>query len=139
MTFSEKSSVGKLQSLSNALVSTSISPMGPSSSTKVPKGWSELIGYDGRELTVCLLKRHETYMTLDAGNKELVCIRIGVLHEVRRGLLSRDGDQGYTLVGGLEPDDLGPFDGTAGLVALVALPLTTLRLLFFLGGRRGRA
>ena len=56
MTFSEKSSVGKLQSLSNALVSTSISPMGPSSSTKVPKGWSELIGYDGCELTVCVLK-----------------------------------------------------------------------------------
>ena len=45
MTFSVKSSVGKLQSFRRALVSTSMSPMGPSSSTKVPKGWRELIGY----------------------------------------------------------------------------------------------
>ena len=44
MTFSVKSSVGKLQSFRRALVSTSMSPMGPSSSTRVPKGWRELIG-----------------------------------------------------------------------------------------------
>jgi hypothetical protein len=44
-TFSVKSSVGKLQSFSKALVSTSISPIGPSSSTKVPKGWRELMGF----------------------------------------------------------------------------------------------
>ena len=37
-TLSVKSSVGKLQSLRRALVSTSMSPIGPSSSTKVPKG-----------------------------------------------------------------------------------------------------
>jgi hypothetical protein len=46
MTFSVKSSVGKLQSLSRALVSTSTSPIGPNSSTKVPKGWRELMGYN---------------------------------------------------------------------------------------------
>lgn len=44
ITFSVKSSVGKLQSFRRALVSTSISPIGPSSSTKVPNGWRELIG-----------------------------------------------------------------------------------------------
>ena len=47
ITLSLNSSVGKLQSLRSALVSTSISPIGPSSSTKVPKGWSEEIGYSG--------------------------------------------------------------------------------------------
>lgn len=43
-TFSVNSSVGKLQSLRRALVSTSRSPMGPNSSTSVPNGWSELMG-----------------------------------------------------------------------------------------------
>lgn len=43
-TLSVKSSVGKLQSLSNALVSTSTSPIGPSSSTSVPNGCKELMG-----------------------------------------------------------------------------------------------
>lgn len=43
-TLSLNSSVGKLQSFRSALVSTSMSPMGPSSSTRVPKGWRELIG-----------------------------------------------------------------------------------------------
>jgi hypothetical protein len=36
---SGNSSVGKLQSLSRALVSTSAFPIGPNSSTSVPKGW----------------------------------------------------------------------------------------------------
>jgi hypothetical protein len=43
-TLSLKSSVGKLLSFSSALVSTSISPMGPNSSTSVPKGCRELMG-----------------------------------------------------------------------------------------------
>lgn len=43
-TLSVKSSVGKLQSFRRALVSTSMSPIGPSSSTRVPKGWRELMG-----------------------------------------------------------------------------------------------
>lgn len=45
-TFSVKSSVGKLQSFRRALVSTSMSPIGPSSSTKVPNGCKELMGFN---------------------------------------------------------------------------------------------
>lgn len=75
-------------------------------------------------------------MTLDAGNKELVSICIRVLHEVRRSLLGRDGDQGYTLVGGLEPDDLGALDRAARFIATVTLTLATLCFLLFLGGGR---
>jgi hypothetical protein len=37
------SSLGKLQSLSKALVSTSQSPIGPSSSTSVPNGCREVL------------------------------------------------------------------------------------------------
>lgn len=43
MASSLNSSVGKLQSLSRALVSTSASPIGPSSSTRVPKGCKEVL------------------------------------------------------------------------------------------------
>ena len=82
---------------------------------------------------------HATYVALDAGDEELVGIRLGVLHEVRRGLLGRDSDERHALVGRLEPDDLGALDGAAGLVALVALALAALGLLLLLGCRRGRA
>lgn len=40
---SANSSVGKLQSFSRALVSTSQFPIGPSSSTSVPNGWREVL------------------------------------------------------------------------------------------------
>ena len=44
-TASEKSSGPKLLSLSNASVSTLRSPISPSCSTSVPKGWRDVIGH----------------------------------------------------------------------------------------------
>jgi hypothetical protein len=52
-------SVEKLQSLSNALVSVSISPTGPSSSTRVPNGWREVIGHRLMHAT----KRRSEYLS----------------------------------------------------------------------------
>jgi hypothetical protein len=43
-TLSPKSSFEKLQSFKSAFVSTSMSPIAPSSSTSCPKGWREVIG-----------------------------------------------------------------------------------------------
>ena len=65
MTFSVKSSVGKLQSFNKALVSTSTSPIGPSSSTRVPKGCKELIGY----------KENVQHHVSDPGHGEMKRIR----------------------------------------------------------------
>ena len=81
----------------------------------------------------------DTYVTLDAGDKQLVGIRLRVLHEVRRRLLGGNGNEGNTLVSRLEPDDLGTLDGTLlGLLAGYPLALAALSLLLLLGsGRRG--
>ena len=89
-------------------------------------------GQQGRMIVDC------TYMTLDAGNKQLVGICLRVLNEVGRSLLCGNSDEGNTLVSGFEPDDLGALDGTTRLIALVALPLTTLSLLLLLRGSRRR-
>ena len=77
-------------------------------------------------------------MTLDAGHKELVSVTLRVLNEVGWCLLGGDGDERYTLVGGLKPDNLGTFNGTARFIALVAFAFTAFRLLFFLGRCRRR-
>lgn len=73
-----------------------------------------------------------TYVTLDASDEQLVGVRLRVLHEVRGRLLGGNSDEGNTLVGRLEPDNLGTLNRTAGLITFVALPLTTLGLLFLL-------
>lgn len=137
-TLSVKSSVGKLQSFSKALVSTSISPMGPSSSTKVPKGWRELMGCAKLDVSSVLIRTtYITYVTLDASDKEFVDIGLRVLNEIGRCLLSRDGYQRHTLIGGLEPDDLGTLDrSTTGFIATVTFTFSTLGFLLFLGGSR---
>ena len=79
-----------------------------------------------------------TYMTFNAGDEQLVGVRLRILNEVLGRLLSGNGNEGNTLVGRLEPDDLGAFDRATGLIALVTLPLATLCLLLFLRGRRRR-
>jgi len=73
-TLSVKSSVGKLQSLRRALVSTSMSPIGPSSSTNVPNGWRELIGWRTVNKKKLREELYGTYMALDAGHKQFVDI-----------------------------------------------------------------
>jgi hypothetical protein len=80
-----------------------------------------------------------TYVALDAGHEELVSIRLRVLDEVRRCLLSRNGNKRYTLIGRLEPNNLRTVDRTTRLVTLVTLPLAALSLLLLLGGSRRRA
>ena len=75
-----------------------------------------------------------TYVTFDTSDEKLVCIRLRVLNEVRGRLLSRNSNEGNTLVGGLEPHDLGTLDGPTRLIALIALPLAALSLLLFLRG-----
>lgn len=73
-------------------------------------------------------------MTFDTCNEQLVGISLGILHEIRGRLFSRDSNEGNTLVSGLEPDDLGPFDGTAaGILALVPFTFAALCLLLLLG------
>lgn len=77
-------------------------------------------------------------MTLDAGDEQSIHICLRVLDEVGRGLFSWDGYQRHSLVGGLEPNNLGTFYRCpARLVTTIALTLTTLCLLFLLGGSRG--
>ena len=75
-------------------------------------------------------------MTLDASDEQLVRVSFGILDKVGRSLLGGDGNEGHTLVGGLEPDDLGALNRTTRFIALVTLALTTLGLLFLLGRRR---
>lgn len=78
-------------------------------------------------------------MTLDAGDEQLVDICIRVLDEVWRRLFGRDSNEGHTLVGWLEPDNLGSFDWAAArFVTSIALAFTTLSLLLLLcsSGRR---
>lgn len=116
-----------------------MSPMGPSSSTRVPKGWRELIGYNDEDkyMQVRPTVKH-AYVALDASDEELVRIVLRVLNKVRRSLLSGDGNERHTLVGRLEPDDLGALDRAARLVALVTLALAALSLLLLLSSRRRR-
>ena len=78
----------------------------------------------------------DTYMTLDAGDEQLVSVCLRVLHEVWGRLLGVNSNEGNTLVSGLEPNDLGTFNGTTRLVALVTLSLATLRFLLLLRGCR---
>lgn len=61
MARSLNSSVGKLQSLSKALVSTSALPIGPSSSTRVPNGCKDVL-LDGQPPT-SLSRRAGTRLT----------------------------------------------------------------------------
>ena len=75
-----------------------------------------------------------TYVALNAGDEQLVGVRLRVLNEVRRRLLSGNSNEGNTLVGGLEPHDLETLDGPTRLIALIALPLAALSLLLFLRG-----
>ena len=78
-----------------------------------------------------------TYMTFNAGDEQLVGVRLRILNEVLGRLLSGNGNEGNTLVGRLEPDDLGAFDRATGLIALVTLAFATLSLLLLLR-RSGR-
>lgn len=78
-------------------------------------------------------------MTFDTSDEELVGIRLRVLNEVWWGLLSRDSDEWDTLVGRLEPDNLGTLDRTSGFITAIALSLPAFSLLLLLGGRRRRA
>ena len=76
----------------------------------------------------------DTYVTLDTGDEQLVCVCLRVLHEVWGRLLGGNSNEGNTFVSRLEPDDLGALDGATGLITLVTLPLATLSLLLLLGG-----
>lgn len=80
-----------------------------------------------------------TYVTLDTSNEQSISITLRVLDEIGRRLFSWDGDERDTLVGGLEPDDLGAFDDLGTLfLAMIAFTLAALSLLLFLrGSRRG--
>jgi hypothetical protein len=79
-------------------------------------------------------------MALDAGNKKFVDICLGVLDEIWRGLFSRNGDQRYTLVSWLKPDDFGTFNGTSSrLITTIAFTFAPLSLLLLLSSSRRRA
>jgi hypothetical protein len=54
-------------------------------------------------------------------------------------LLRGNSNEGHPLVGWLEPNDLRALDGTARLIATVALALAALGLLLLFGSRRRRA
>ena len=75
-------------------------------------------------------------MALDAGNKQLVGICLRVLHEVRWGLFGGDGNEWYTFVRGLEPDNLGALYRTTGLVPTITLAFAAFGLLLLFGGGR---
>ena len=78
-------------------------------------------------------------MSFDASNEEPISICLGVVNKVSRGLFSGDGDQGYTLVGRFEPDDLRALGLGRIVIDTVAFPFTTFGVLLFLSGCRGRA
>jgi hypothetical protein len=81
----------------------------------------------------------DTHMTLDARHEQFIYICVGILDEIRRGLLSGDGDERDALVRRLKPDDLGALNWrTTRLVTTVSLTLTTFSLLFLLRCSRGR-
>jgi hypothetical protein len=84
--------------------------------------------------------RAGTYMTFDTRNKELVSVGFGVLNKVGRCLFSRDGNKRNTLVGRLEPNNLGSFNGsTARLLSAITFPFTPFSFLLLLGSGRGGA
>ena len=77
------------------------------------------------------------WVTLNARNKELVCICLKVLDKVRRRLLSWNGDEWDTLISQLEPDSLGALHGAPLLLfATVTLTLSTIGFLFLFDGSR---
>lgn len=77
-------------------------------------------------------------MTLNAGNEETIAVSFGVLDEVGGSLLGGDSNEGNTLVGGLEPNNLGTLDNfRAILLASVTLALSALSFLLLLGSGRG--
>jgi hypothetical protein len=116
-----------------------MSPMGPSSSTSVPKGCSELMGYNKDMVrNVCSRVTASTYVTLDASDEQLVRVGVRVGDEVERRLLRRNSDERHAFVSGLEPDDFRALNGTTRLVTAVTLALAALRLLLLLGRRRRR-
>jgi len=76
---------------------------------------------------------------LDASNKNTVSIILMAFHKVTGSLLSRDGNERHTFVGGLEPHDLW-FILLAVLVmaARIAFTLLPLGFLFLLGSLAAR-
>jgi hypothetical protein len=78
-------------------------------------------------------------VTLDASDEEFIGISIRILHKVWRRLFGRNSDEGYSLVGGLEPYYLRSFDLAARFVTTIALAFTAFGFLFFFGGGRGRS
>src|SRR5258706_2684650 len=82
-----------------------------------------------------------TYMALNTSNEKAVGVGLRVLNKVGRCLLSRNGDKWHALVGGLEPDDLGPLRGYTlrTLVSSIAFPFPPLIFLLLLGGSGRRA
>jgi hypothetical protein len=79
-------------------------------------------------------------VTLDTGNKQPVGIGLRILNEVCGSLFGGDSDQGHSLIRWLEPDDFGTFDrSTSRFVSTIALSLSTLSLLLFLGSCGGWA
>jgi len=76
-------------------------------------------------------------MALDAGNKKLIRIRLGVLNEVRWGLLCWNCNQWNALIRGLKPHNLGTINRTARFIAAVPFAFTSFSFLLLLsGGRR---
>lgn len=92
MVISENSSVGKLQSFNKALVSTSELPMVPSSSTRVPKGWSEVLQIAHQLCAIHYLVSDSHRPSLDCSHEELVTICVGVVDEIGGSLFRRNGN-----------------------------------------------
>jgi hypothetical protein len=80
-----------------------------------------------------------TYMSLNTRNEQLINIRLRVLDEIGGCLFCGDGNERHPLIGGLEPNNLGAFNGsTSWFVPTITFPLASLRLLLLFGGSRRR-
>lgn len=80
----------------------------------------------------------ETYVSLNACNKELIGIRLRVWHEIEGGLFCGNRNERYALVGRLEPDNLRALNRATRFVTAISFSFTTLSLLLLLRGSRGR-
>ena len=70
--------------------------------------------------------------TLDASNKDLVRVVLMLLHKITRSLLGGNSNQGNTLVGRLEPDNLRFFLLSVVLTASTAITMLAFGFLLLL-------
>jgi len=132
MASSLNSSVGKLQSLSKALVSTSASPIGPSSSTRVPKGCREVLQVSFDPFW-CYDSLH--WPSLDGSDKQPLRVRIGIIDKVRRSLFGRNSNKRYPFIGRFEPNN--PWFGFGFIPPdSITFSFSSFNLLLFLGCSR---